>query len=640
MVNHIAISIDTDQHFRPILVRGRSLAFTDASHIRFMKTICLVRNTDAPQPPVGLVNNPLDHLALRLKLVLQSLHRTSSFGRSLGVKISNFLLSLVNLFRDSLHALLSISAEQDWPMILRRAKNLLFIFLSVHFLIVFGTANSILCMGSSELRTDVHGVTYLRGIGFWPTNYSSSYLEACFSLLKQGSDLVFIQRPLFETSENQAQLRVFEDWLNRGAKAGLKKYIAIEPFSEDRKTIRPPSNWRGPPPRLSDKRFQELYLDKVGWIARQYTPEYMNVAVEANMYYHYNPEDYEHFPALFNSLRDKILSISPKSSVFASYQYEVLQGKAAFVKGPPQIPLLKRLALKQDLIGISSYPLFLNPPYEPQRIPNDYFHAVKTMSDLPVFISEIGWYSSESDKPRSSRQSQADFIEKLPQLLKDINVQAICWITISDLKEIPELKSLKKANPQFFSLGLTDHNLNPKPSWKAWLLLGRKTPEISNTTDPEMTTGQPLSPDAFVAIGATISIADKGTVGKSLTTNELQWHYRRSTNPIAAILNQGVRLSESARGLVLELSSHEQTTIAVVLVEKGGAQYEKRLQLPAGRRERFELAWGHFTLQEDSRDEDNRLRPGDIVKLLFIDISAFLGQEGSNSIAIRNLASF
>jgi hypothetical protein len=104
-------AINTDKHFGPTFVGGPSLSFADASHMRFMKTINLVRNMNTSKPLIGLMNHSLDQFGARFKSVFQSFNRPSSFVCPLGINSPDFLLSMANHLRDSFHHLLSVSAE-------------------------------------------------------------------------------------------------------------------------------------------------------------------------------------------------------------------------------------------------------------------------------------------------------------------------------------------------------------------------------------------------------------------------------------------------------------------------------------------------------------------------------------------------
>src|SRR5512136_2090912 len=115
MMDHITVAIHTDQHFGPILVGSRSLSFADASHMRFMKAINLVRNMNTSQPLLGLLNHSLDQFGVRFKFVFQSLNRPGRFVCPLAVKIPDLLLSMLNHLRNSFHHFLSISAELTQP---------------------------------------------------------------------------------------------------------------------------------------------------------------------------------------------------------------------------------------------------------------------------------------------------------------------------------------------------------------------------------------------------------------------------------------------------------------------------------------------------------------------------------------------
>jgi hypothetical protein len=159
----------------------------------------------------------------------------------------------------------------------------------------------------------------------------------------------------------------------------------------------------------------------------------------------------------------------------------VLQGAFAGGKTSSQWELLAEKAPDQDLVAISSYPKFLNPPYEANLLPRDYFDPLAARSNLPIFIAEIGWYSSEDVKPASSPDNQAALVARLPELCAGKNIEAVCWISLCDLKHLPQLKQLEKSLPQFFSLALHDDQLNPKPAWRAWQALH---PPAQNKVQP------------------------------------------------------------------------------------------------------------------------------------------------------------
>lgn len=311
-----------------------------------------------------------------------------------------------------------------------------------------------------------------RGIGFWPTDSSPAYVEGAFSMLLKGAEIAAVQKwDPFDRRENAAPNALFDHWLDRAAGAGLAKYVALEPFDEERKALRLPDEWRGGAPDLSNPVWQAAYREKVVQIAQRHHPEYLNVAVEANMYYQHHPEDWEAFRDLMRSLRDAVKQVAPSTKVFCSYQYEVLQGIFPGKSPRAQWELLAEQAVEQDLLGISSYPLFLTVPYEPLRVQATYFQDLAARSRLPVFVAEIGWYSSPNVEPASSAGGQAAFVARLPELFSGLNVEAVCWISLCDLKRVLALRTLEKNLPQFFSLALLDERLQPKPAWDVWCAL-------------------------------------------------------------------------------------------------------------------------------------------------------------------------
>ncbi len=513
-------------------------------------------------------------------------------------------------------------------------------------LLAFGCAQPRVVTAAETPNVQRSTLPFKRCIGYWPTSYDDAYQRQAFGILKSGAQIACIQIDDWaDPDDNKQKKQVLDAWLDRARKEGMQTYIAIEPFNGDRTAVRLPKGWKGPAPNVGDKKWQELYRSYILGLVKRHRPDYLNPAVESNMYYGNHPEDWENFRAFFSSLYREVKAVNAATRVFSSYQYEVLRGEFAGKKSSPQWELFDRKALQQDLVSITTYPNFLKPPYDADGVPADYFQDLKGRSKLPLFVAEVGFYSGGDIRPASTPNNQARFIRRLPDLFAGLNVDTVCWINIADLPDIPALAPLKKILPQFFSLGLFDDRLKAKPSWDAWMTMksgatGKASPLLKKVSAGQAAQAAPpaqaapaIDLAAFLGLGSTLSADVKGSAG----AQELVWRYRFSTDPLAMLVHPSVSLPKTAQGLDVRLRSQQQTTVAVVLEESGGARYEARLTLPAGTDGAHRLPWENFTLQKETRDKDNRLDVDQVTKMVLLDLSGFFGKKGENEIRINGL---
>ncbi|MEW6620363.1 MAG: hypothetical protein AB1422_13685 [bacterium] len=483
-------------------------------------------------------------------------------------------------------------------------------------------------------ETSLITIPFKRGIGYWPTDCSKSFIDRIFPYLQQGAEISLVQiHDWYEIEDNELKekRKVIDDWLERAEKAGLLKYVAIEPFNGDRSALRIPSNWKGALPTLMNSQWKAAFRNYVLKIVDKHKPQYLNLAVEVNMYYQHHPEDYGNFRDMFNSLCKEIKQISPDTKVFCSYQYELLIGQFAGQKGKPQWELLGEKAVEQDMLGISSYPLFLHKPYDPQTISKEYYQPLKEKNKLPIFFAELGFYSSPDVEPPSSPEKQAEFIRRVPSLLNGLNVKGVCWVSLYDIPDIPVLSELKKVAPQFFSLALLDDKLNPKPAWNVWKSMHPEEKEVTKeVTQPSLNTMGEIPLEGFVGIGTSKSVRQEH--GKPL-----EWSYNIKANQFAMLIKQQPNINKSSSGLLLHLHTEQPTHIAIILEEDSGARYEYRMQIYSGPGQTYPVSWRNFTLQDGTKDSNNILDIQQVNKIAFLDISGFTGKQGSNRLRLEKI---
>jgi hypothetical protein len=515
-----------------------------------------------------------------------------------------------------------MDASVEAPALAGRARRLLLVPAAV-------LASAAFAQGpAAETREEAPALPAVqRGLGLWLTDYSPAYLDAALERLVANAEIAYGQyEDPFDGPDAQVRNRIVDLFLDRAAAAGLRKYVALEPLDAERRKLRVPADWKGAAPGFDDGRWQAAYRERVRAIVERHRPEYLNLAVEINLYRHYNPEGFGEFAAFYRRLRDEVKGLSPETRVFCSYVYSTLRGE--YPRGAkPQWDLLDGRELPMDVLGISAYPLFLNDPYDPLKIPADYFEPL-TRSETPVFFAEIGWYSSPDVRPASSPGRQAQFVARLPKLLRGVPVEGLCWISLADLQDRPELAALKRQWPQFFSLGLLDAKLVSKPAWSAWQELphaevGKRAPV------PE----EEVPLDSLVGFGGTRSARLRSVAeGEGERKNRVvEWAYdfQREPPPLLAVL--WPRLREDSTGLRLRLRAEADADIIAVAELSGEKKFEQRIAVKAGPWQDVSLPWSGFKSAPEAKALDAWT---EVERLSLVDVSAYGGRQGSNTVRI------
>jgi len=299
------------------------------------------------------------------------------------------------------------------------------------------------------------------------------------------------------------------------------------------------------------------------------------------------------------------------------------------------------------VIGISSYPRFLVTPYDAASIAAQYYYPLKKSTSRPVFFAEVGWYSSETVFPSSSESKQADFVHRLIEIIQPLDVEAVNWVAIRDLRDIPALAQLKNMLPQFFSLGLKGPEGERKSAWLEWKRLKEGTlyprtiePTAPATAGParaRVTAVTYFSFDGnkenFVGIGSSKDVRVTRDAGKVREgKGALQWKYVIAAKPFPMLLRQDIDARGGSR-LSFWLKSQRPTKIGIVLMERDGGRFEHRLNIESTDWRKYDIALADFA----SGEEADSVNVEEAQRLAFIDISAFAGGSGENTIWLDEL---
>jgi len=79
----------------------------------------------------------------------------------------------------------------------------------------------------------------------------------------------------------------------------------------------------------------------------------------------------------------------------------------------------------------------------------------------PIIIAESGWPTGGSSEFHGSSENQKDFVAKIPELAKEINLKLWIWWFLHDWQG--------EGYPDYFkTMGLKTSDGQEKPAWKTW----------------------------------------------------------------------------------------------------------------------------------------------------------------------------
>lgn len=112
-----------------------------------------------------------------------------------------------------------------------------------------------------------------------------------------------------------------------------------------------------------------------------------------------------------------------------------------------------------DILGINSYP-FKSGYADPIDISADYYTNISDYTDKPLWFTEIAWPSSVTYG--SSEIEQASFLSHFVNLTQNLDIQALCWISMHDFAEADG------AEDHVLSWGLRTSLSEEKEVWDMW----------------------------------------------------------------------------------------------------------------------------------------------------------------------------
>jgi len=190
---------------------------------------------------------------------------------------------------------------------------------------------------------------------------------------------------------------------------------------------------------------EAAYLDYVSWMVERFEPDWLNVAIEINLFLAACPGAWSGLAAMEATAVEHARSLDPELVTFASVELSQLYGLEEDCSDPEacfQENLEAIALLDGDRLALSSYPYGQPDISTVADIPADWLSRVAVEVDQPVLIAETGWNGSpivgslDGDCVTYGSFSEADqvaYLEWLVAQSDDLDMELVTWWSNRDL---------------------------------------------------------------------------------------------------------------------------------------------------------------------------------------------------------------
>lgn len=305
------------------------------------------------------------------------------------------------------------------------------------------------------------------GISYSPPNYPfvtlDDYKQGLLEALAVGTHMSY----MFGWGGGDEEFSVVQTVMASAKSLGMTTLLQFSPTSIG---VPDPPDKSLSPISFNNPDLRTAYLDDVRRLA-EIKPDYLVLCAEINLMYFLNWQEYTYYRTLYQEAYDLVKSISPTTQIGVSYHLDIFFGDEEYALYYDLGP--------QDFVGFTSYPghlLYKGLVPSIADIPTGYYSRIRLLfPDTPVLFTEIGWPSNGD----GSLEDQAEFVRRLPELMRDVNPALISWALIHDVDffQINKLNDQQLAimaeydvDPvllfdQLNSMGLMQQWGPPKPAW-------------------------------------------------------------------------------------------------------------------------------------------------------------------------------
>jgi hypothetical protein len=319
--------------------------------------------------------------------------------------------------------------------------------------------------------------------GFFPFPNGTEFADVLGHFMDLGAhgNAVLVQPEVpwedFATGTPQQETPAMENVRNitlLGGQHGLEAIYVVDPLNGlDRKQfIGLPEDWVA---SFGDPQVRTAFTGFATWIASEFQPRYLGLSSEINTYLLAHPEEVEAYLDLYQTTRAAVKAASPSTSVFVTFQWEVVNGLATgVISDEPAWDQIEMFEPGLDIWAISSYPFVSFATGT--DIPPDYYSVLNSRTDKPLAVAEGGYLSRPTGPFPGDPQSQVDHLVAVHDqigtglefwinlILDDFDPVAIA----DPMREQGRSESDIEGLGIFSSIGLREFDGTPKLALATW----------------------------------------------------------------------------------------------------------------------------------------------------------------------------
>ncbi len=325
------------------------------------------------------------------------------------------------------------------------------------------------------------------GFSALPPTLSDEGYNAAFDLAARYGDVLLIQRApawadFLPGATPSTKLRTTTAAERDAVRArGLQLFIALDPFdpAARERLASPPRGYEDR--TLADPALRQAFVTEAKYLALNHQPAYFALGTEINATFERDPAQYQRFLAAYQEAYAAVKSVSPRTQVFVTFQYEQLLGVIPW--DPPHAPrweLLRDFEGRLDLLALTSYPSFAYAVA--RKVPADYYRQARSHTTLPIAFASVGYASTpgRDGLNSSTAAEQRRFLQRLLQDADELATPLLVWFAGRDADYLSA-----PPNDLIAAIGLRAADGQPKEAWPLWEEAARRP------YDPAITAQRP-----------------------------------------------------------------------------------------------------------------------------------------------------
>jgi hypothetical protein len=215
---------------------------------------------------------------------------------------------------------------------------------------------------------------------------------------------------------------------------------------------------------FEDTDVRSAFLSYAEYVAINYEPAYLALAVEINLYIARDESRIESFASLYAETYDRLKEVAPDTQITVTLQYEDLQSLLPTEdRHFADWGLLERFDEWMDVVALSTYPGLVFSRTE--DIPANYYSQLQGFTEKSIVIADTGFPSAPSPTSSTgSPEEQTSFLERIVGEAQDMQMPFVIWLAAWD-----PAYAEGTAFDSFRYVGLLQSDGTEKPAWSAWM---------------------------------------------------------------------------------------------------------------------------------------------------------------------------